>query len=113
MSRTMEIDFAGVQFMNPFMLASGPPTASREMIERAFEEGWGGAVTKTLAYDIKQTQNVHPRIHSVKQAGNIIGFSNIELGSPKPIDVWLKDIMIIKKTSFPRHNHILCNADAF
>ena len=102
MPRSMGIDFAGVHFMNPFVLASGPPTASREMIERAFEKGWGGAVTKTLAYDIKQTQNVNPRIHSVKQAGNIIGFSNIELGSPKPIDVWLKDIMIIKK-NYPQN----------
>lgn len=102
MSRSMELDFAGVHFMNPFVLASGPPTASREMIERAFEEGWGGAVTKTLAYDIKQTQNVNPRIHSVKQAGKIIGFSNIELGSPKPIDVWLKDIMIIKR-NYPQN----------
>jgi dihydropyrimidine dehydrogenase (NAD+) subunit PreA len=96
-SRSIEVDFVGIHFLNPFILASAPPTASGEMIERAFELGWGGAVIKTLAYDIRQTQNVHPRIHSVKQSGKIIGFSNFELGSPKPVDLWLKDISRVKK----------------
>jgi dihydropyrimidine dehydrogenase (NAD+) subunit PreA len=72
------------------------------MIKRAFEEGWGGAIIKTLAYDIKQTQNVSPRIHSVKQDGRIAGLSNIELGSMIPIDIWLKDIVRLKK-DFPRN----------
>ena len=94
---SLEVDFAGVRFKNPFMLSSAPPTGSGEMIERAFEEGWGGAIVKTLAYDIRQTQNVQPRIHSVHQDGRIIGFSNIELGSPKPIEVWLEDMGRIKK----------------
>jgi len=99
---SLEVDFAGVRFKNPFMLSSAPPTGSGEMIERAFEEGWGGAIVKTLAYDIRQTQNVQPRIHSVHQDGRIIGFSNIELGSPKPIEVWLKDMGRIKKR-YPGH----------
>lgn len=102
MALSLDVDFAGIQFINPFLLSSAPPTATGEMIERAFEEGWGGAVIKTLAYDLKQVQNVQPRIHSVKKNGEIIGFSNIELGSPKPIESWLKDISRIKK-NYPRH----------
>jgi dihydropyrimidine dehydrogenase (NAD+) subunit PreA len=104
MSISLEVDFAGLHFLNPFMLASAPPTTSGEMIERAFEAGWGGAVIKTLAYDVRQTQNVNPRIHSVKQDGKIVGFSNIELGSPKPVDHWAKEIARIKK-NYP--NNIL------
>lgn len=101
-SMSLEVDFAGVHLINPFILSSAPPTTTGEMIERAFEEGWGGAVIKTLAYDLRQVRNVQPRIHSVKDSGKIIGFSNIELGSPKPIQVWLKDISRIKK-NYPRH----------
>jgi dihydropyrimidine dehydrogenase (NAD+) subunit PreA len=97
MAVSLEVDFAGIHFPNPFILASAPPTTSGEMIERAFEEGWGGAVIKTLAYDIRRTVNVQPRIHSIKQDGRIIGFSNIELGSPKPIEAWVKDISRIKR----------------
>ena len=99
---SIEVDFAGIHFINPFILSSAPPTTTGEMIEKAFEEGWGGAVIKTLAYNIKQAQNVNPRIHSVKQDGRIIGFSNFELGSPKEIDAWLKDIPRIKKR-FPKN----------
>jgi dihydropyrimidine dehydrogenase (NAD+) subunit PreA len=92
----------GIHFSNPFILSSAPPTATGEMIMRAFEEGWGGAVIKTLAYDIKVTRNVHPRIHSVKQDGKIGGFSNIELGSERPVEIWLKDIAEIKR-KYPQH----------
>ncbi|RKY52421.1 MAG: NAD-dependent dihydropyrimidine dehydrogenase subunit PreA [Candidatus Neomarinimicrobiota bacterium] len=102
MYASIGVDFAGIHFINPFILSSAPPTATGEMIERAFEEGWGGAVIKTLAYNIKQTQNVNPRIHSVKQDGKIIGFSNFELGSHKEVDVWLEDIPRIKKR-FPKN----------
>ena len=102
MTVSLDVDFAGVHFINPFMLSSAPPTATGEMIERAFEQGWGGAVVKTLAYDLNQIRNVQPRIHAVKKDGRIIGFSNIELGSPKPIDSWLKDIAALKR-NYPDH----------
>lgn len=102
MAPSLEVDFAGIRFLNPFMLSSAPPTTTGEMIERAFDEGWGGAVIKTLAYDLKQVRNVQPRIHSVRDGGKIIGFSNIELGSPKPIRLWLKEVSRIKR-NYPRH----------
>ena len=39
---------AGLQFENPFFLASGPPTESRRKILKAFDAGWGGIMTKTI-----------------------------------------------------------------
>ncbi len=42
---------AGVKFENPFGLASAPPATSYPMIRRAFEMGWGFAVTKTFVLD--------------------------------------------------------------
>jgi dihydropyrimidine dehydrogenase (NAD+) subunit PreA len=102
MAASLEVDFAGIHFLNPFVLASAPPTTTGEMIERAFEQGWGGAVVKTLTYDVTHYKNVTPRIHSVKRDGKIIGFSNFELGAQKPLDDWLRDIVRIKQ-NWPRH----------
>jgi dihydropyrimidine dehydrogenase (NADP+) len=44
-------DMAGVHFENPYGLASAPPCTSYPMIRRAFELGWGFAVTKTFVLD--------------------------------------------------------------
>ena len=38
----LSIEFAGMRFPNPFMLASAPPAHTAGMIERAFAAGWGG-----------------------------------------------------------------------
>ena len=40
--------FTGLKFINPFILASAPPTESKRKIIKAFEAGWGGVVTKTI-----------------------------------------------------------------
>ena len=40
--------FLSVPFENPFVLASAPPTGDEDKIRRAFDEGWSGAVIKTL-----------------------------------------------------------------
>src|SRR5450759_5117647 len=42
------VTFTGIQFENPFLLSSAPPTESESNIMRAFEAGWGGVVTKTI-----------------------------------------------------------------
>ena len=51
MTAVLGIKAAGIHYLNPFVLSSAPPTGSREMIERAFDAGWGGSVIKTLAQD--------------------------------------------------------------
>lgn len=94
---SLAVEIAGIQFPNPFMLSSAPPTTTPEMIGRAFEAGWGGAVIKTLAYDLDLVRNVDPRIHGVHLEGRVIGFSNIELGSNRPVDLWIEDIRRLKK----------------
>ena len=42
------VRFTGLEFPNPFLLSSAPPTESESNILRAFEAGWGGVVTKTI-----------------------------------------------------------------
>src|SRR3989441_2648455 len=48
MSADRSVNFTGIDFENPFLLSSAPPTESESNILRAFEAGWAGVVTKTI-----------------------------------------------------------------
>jgi dihydropyrimidine dehydrogenase (NAD+) subunit PreA len=94
----LSVDYLGKRFENPFVLASGPPTASAEMIKRAFEAGWAGAVIKTLIRE--PVENLHNRFAVNKVNNFIYAFENVELLSEKTPEVWYEDIRELKK-SFP------------
>jgi dihydropyrimidine dehydrogenase (NAD+) subunit PreA len=90
----------GINSPNPFWLASAPPTNTGEMIMRAFDAGWGGAVWKTIGEPIT---NVSSRYSSVDwQAQRMMGFNNIELISDRPIETNLREIAEVKKR-YPHH----------
>ena len=56
-------NFAGrICAPNPFWLASAPPTNTGEMILRAFDAGWGGAVWKTIGEPITNTSSRYSSI---------------------------------------------------
>ncbi len=59
---TLKNTFAGIECLNPFWLASAPPTNCGEQIMRAFDAGWGGAVWKTIGEPIT---NVSSRYSSI------------------------------------------------
>lgn len=100
---SLTIEFAGVKFLNPFTLASAPPTTTGEMIMRAYDAGWGGAVIKTVGPAHESISNVSPRFASLN-AGNrrMFGFENIELISDRPLEVWLEECRRIKD-QYPEH----------
>lgn len=102
----LSIDICGIKFENPFGLASAPPTTSSAMIRRAFEAGWGFAVTKTFALDKDNVTNVSPRIVRGTTSGHMFGpgqgsFLNIELISEKSCQYWLSSIRELKK-AYPK-----------
>ena len=102
----LSVDFCGITFQNPFILSSAPPTTTGEMIKRAFDAGWAGAVTKTLVRE--EIVNVKPRFASLAYPGSpeepkkIYAFENIELVTDRPFSVWLEEIEDIRK-SYPDH----------
>jgi len=62
----ISVEMCGIKFPNPFGLASAPPTTSAAMIRRAFEQGWGFALTKTFGLDkvyLQNTENQHGECH--------------------------------------------------
>ncbi len=82
----------GIESINPFWLASAPPTDKKYNVERAFRAGWGGAVWKTLGED-PPVVNVTSRYGAHKSAtGGIIGINNNELISDRPLEVNLREI---------------------
>jgi dihydropyrimidine dehydrogenase (NAD+) subunit PreA len=100
---TLEVEFLGFKMKNPFILASAPPANTIEMIERAFEQGWGGAVTKTIPLEKVPVHDVSPRIHSIgfpgfeADARKVYAFGNIELVSEKHADYWMAGIRQLRK----------------
>lgn len=104
----LSVEFCEILFKNPFILSSAPPTTTGEMMGRAFEAGWAGAVTKTLVTDAESIVNVTPRLASLSFPGptgepkKIYAFENIELVTDRELSVWLKEIEALRK-KYPEH----------
>lgn len=94
---TLKTSFLGIDFENPFLLASAPPTALMESIDAAFELGWGGAVIKTITPDNLEMIEASPRYAVLKEQNKIIGFQNIELLSHHTVKYWCEAINYLKK----------------
>jgi dihydropyrimidine dehydrogenase (NAD+) subunit PreA len=93
-------NMAGIKGPNPFWLASCPITNTGEMVARAFDAGWGGAVWKTVGEPIT---NVTSRLGALNLDGKkLVGLSNIELISDRPIETNLREVAEVKK-HYPNH----------
>ena len=58
---TLETTVDGLKFKNPFVIASGPPGTNMNVINKAFKEGWGAVIAKTVSLDAGKVVNVTPR----------------------------------------------------
>ncbi len=88
-------DMAGIRSPNPFWLASCPISNNGEMVARAFDMGWGGAVWKTIGEPIR---NVTARLGTFEHGGRrLVGINNIELISDRPTDVNIAEIRDVKR----------------
>ncbi len=96
----LSVTMAGIYSPNPFWLASGPLTNTGYQVMKAFDEGWGGAVWKTVGEPII---NVSSRLASIDYGGRrMMGLNNIELISDRPIADNLREIAEVKRR-FPHH----------
>ena len=94
---TLHTNILGIDFENPFLLASAPPTALIESIDKAFALGWGGAVLKTITPDDLEMNEASPRYAVLQDKKRIIGFQNIELLSHQTIQYWCDGIKFLKQ----------------
>ena len=94
---TLKTSVLGINFENPFLLSSAPPTARIESVDKAFELGWGGAVLKTITPDNLEMLEASPRYAYFKDGNKVYGFENIEMLSHLSVKEWLKGIQFLKK----------------
>ncbi|MBM3875341.1 MAG: NAD-dependent dihydropyrimidine dehydrogenase subunit PreA [Verrucomicrobia bacterium] len=82
----------GLKLPNPFIIGSGPPGTNLNVITKAFQEGWGAVIAKTISLDASKVTNVTPRYAKLLAAsGEVIGWENIELISDRPFTHWLDE----------------------
>jgi dihydropyrimidine dehydrogenase (NAD+) subunit PreA len=94
----LSVDFCGVRFPNPFVLAAAPPTDKGEMIAKGFEAGWGGAVMKTLGLEHVEVNLVSPMMAGLSyEDKGLIGLENIDLISDRDINEALAEVPDLKR----------------
>ncbi len=65
---TLETTVNGMKMPNPFVIGSGPPGTNAKVICKAFDEGWGAVVCKTVSLDAAKVINVQPRYGRLRAA---------------------------------------------
>src|SRR5271155_4419344 len=87
---TLATTVDGLKLPNPFVIGSGPPGTNLSVINRAFREGWGAVIAKTISLDASKVVNVTPRYAKLHSADGreVVGWENIELISDRPFNLW-------------------------
>lgn len=94
----LSITVNGLRLPNPFIIASGPPGTNANVIAKAFDEGWGAVVSKTVCLEASKIINVAPRYARMRarDSREVLGWENIELISDRPIEVWEDEFRRLK-----------------
>ena len=95
---TLTTTVDGLKLPNPFVIGSGPPGTNLNVINKAFKEGWGAVIAKTVSLDAGKVVNVTPRYAKLysEDRQEVIGWENIELISDRKFSIWLEEFKKIK-----------------
>jgi dihydropyrimidine dehydrogenase (NADP+)/dihydropyrimidine dehydrogenase (NAD+) subunit PreA len=95
---TLQTTVNGLNLPNPFVIGSGPPGTNANVIGKAFDEGWGAVICKTVSLEASKVVNVQPRYARLRsrESGEIYGWENIELISDRSFDTWIKEFKEVK-----------------
>src|SRR3954467_4644335 len=90
---TLATTVDGLKLANPFIIGSGPPGTNLNVINRAFREGWGAVIAKTISLDSSKVVNVTPRYAKLmtNDGNEVVGWENIELISDRPFNIWMDE----------------------
>lgn len=94
----LSVEVNGLRLPNPFVIGSGPPGTNAKVIARAFDEGWGAVIAKTISLEAEKVVNVAPRYARMRAADSreVIGWENIELISDRPFETWIQEFRQLK-----------------
>src|SRR5438046_10765648 len=87
---TLATTVDGLKLPNPFIIGSGPPGTNLNVITRAFREGWGAVIAKTISLDSSKVINVTPRYAKLmtNEGKEGAGWENTELIKDRPFKLW-------------------------
>jgi dihydroorotate dehydrogenase len=90
---TLATTVDGLKLPNPFIIGSGPPGTNLNVMAKAFKEGWGAVIAKTISLDSSKVINVTPRYAKLmgQDGREVVGWENIELISDRPFKIWLDE----------------------
>src|SRR5437667_12807147 len=90
---TLATTVNALKLPNPFVIGSGPPGTNANVIGKAFDEGWGAVIAKTISLDASKVINVAPRYARLRTENSkeIYGWQNTELISDRSLDVWIEE----------------------
>jgi len=95
---SLETTILGITFPNPFILASGPPTANANRVIEAFKAGWGGAVLETIGF--APVKPFNSKAHVIRSGRTKWGMVDVPAASDMTLDQWEDEIDQIR-ASFP------------
>jgi len=95
---TLATTVDGISLPNPFIIGSGPPGTNANVIGKAFDDGWGAVIIKTISLEADKVVNVAPRYARLRteKSREVIGWQNIELISDRPFSVWIDELKSLK-----------------
>ena len=94
----LQVDYCGVKFKNPLILASATPGWDGEGMRLAAEAGIGGVIPKTIGPN--QNWAAHPRngrIYMHRYNGKAIGQINLELFTTMTREEWIRQELAIAR----------------
>ncbi|MCK4272033.1 NAD-dependent dihydropyrimidine dehydrogenase subunit PreA [bacterium] len=98
----LSTSFCGLVFDSPFILAASPCTDDLEMVRRAFQAGWAGAVLKTTSVEETTVDLAYPMIVGLEHEGRrVFGLGNIDLISQHHVDEIEERVRALKE-EFPQ-----------
>ncbi len=99
----LSVNFCGIRFEHPFLLSAAPPTDDLDMVRRAFDAGWAGAVLKTTSVEGTPVPLKYPMISSTDLGPQrVASLGNIDLISEHHIDVVERRVEALKR-EYPDH----------
>src|SRR5450756_2899013 len=77
---TLATTVDGLKMPNPFVIGSGPPGTNLNVIAKAFQEGWGAVIAKTVSLDASKVINVTPRYGKLHSSdGKAVAYTHLTL----------------------------------
>lgn len=100
-TRDLSYNFLGLRFESPFILAAAPSTDNLDMVRRAFQTGWAGAILKTTSIEGTRVDLAYPMMSTFNHDGKkLFGMGNIDLISEHHINKVEYNVRMLKK-EFP------------